>query len=201
MIIHLIRHGQKHLQAGDPGLTYFGQRQAEATAKYFQNETIDKIIASPLLRTQQTAAAIAQTIKLEVETDHRLLERANWEPGTEFAQFVKMWREASNNRQLKPVIGDSSIQAGQRLETVINELIEQELKEVIFVSHGGVITDFLRNIFTDELLIQKSFGSADKLRDTYVPECSITTLKVISPNQFELRNLCQISHLKLLEAK
>lgn len=54
----------------DLPLSVSGQAQAQALARHFAVETFSRVISSPLLRTRQTAEAIAET----AEFDDRLLE-------------------------------------------------------------------------------------------------------------------------------
>ena len=77
--IYLVRHGQS--QASITGvygtnspLTQVGITQAQAAAKVFESTAIDAIIAAPLQRAQQTAAIIAKSHSLAVQTVTNLRE-------------------------------------------------------------------------------------------------------------------------------
>ena len=53
-----------------------GRSDAESIAREFkQTQSLDLIIASPLIRAQQTAQAFARLFSIEILTDHRLLEQ------------------------------------------------------------------------------------------------------------------------------
>lgn len=52
--IYLIRHGQKELHAGDPGLTPTGIDQAKQTGNFLSQFPITKIVSSPFKRTVET---------------------------------------------------------------------------------------------------------------------------------------------------
>jgi len=88
--IHLIRHGEVH----NPGGVLYGRlphfrlsdlghemaksaasKVAETTSE--QGRRVVKLLASPLLRTQESAAPVASTFCLEVHTDERLIEPYN----------------------------------------------------------------------------------------------------------------------------
>jgi probable phosphoglycerate mutase len=64
MSIYLIRHGQTNgnrdriVQMPDTPLSDLGQQQAKQLAQTFQNISIEKIICSDYIRTQQTAAPL-----------------------------------------------------------------------------------------------------------------------------------------------
>lgn len=73
MELLLVRHGEPAwskdgLAVDDPGLTDRGHEQAAHTAKWFADQHIDRLLVSPLVRAQQTAAPIAETLGIEPET-------------------------------------------------------------------------------------------------------------------------------------
>jgi broad specificity phosphatase PhoE len=77
--IYLVRHGQSEASVAqvygtDTPLTPTGLKQAEAAARHFAHLKLDKIIASPLKRAQQTATIIARPHHLEIITRTRLGE-------------------------------------------------------------------------------------------------------------------------------
>ncbi|MFQ5418631.1 MAG: arsenate reductase (glutaredoxin) [Myxococcota bacterium] len=69
--ITLVRHGEPDWtprggpSVSDPGLTPLGAAQAAATARRVAAETIDAIYVSPLRRSQETAAALADRVGVE----------------------------------------------------------------------------------------------------------------------------------------
>lgn len=81
MMLHVARHGQtdanvNHLWNGinDGDLTEVGIEQAHAAAAQLAGTRIDRIVASPLVRTLHTAR-ILNLGGLPIETDERLLDR------------------------------------------------------------------------------------------------------------------------------
>jgi broad specificity phosphatase PhoE len=88
-VVHLVRHGHVHnpervLYGRLPEfrLSDAGQLMADTTARALADSgrDIGRVISSPLLRAQQTAAAIGAALGLPVETDDRLIEAGNvWE--------------------------------------------------------------------------------------------------------------------------
>jgi len=105
MDIIFIRHGQPQwavdgLSQHDPHLTDLGREQAELSA--MRISTDDKapaaeLIASPALRTQQTAAPISRETDLNIETIEGLLEiqMPDWRGVTEEA-VIKIFRSTRN---------------------------------------------------------------------------------------------------------
>jgi len=141
---YLIRHGDKERTLGDPTLTDQGRKQAQQTANYLKSFPVTRIIASPILRTKQTAEYIANTLHLPLEIDSLLRERTNWgdDPNQSFSDFLTMWDKSSLDRNWQPPVGDSSTTSGKRLEKMITTINDQH---VVLVTHGGIIADFLRN--------------------------------------------------------
>jgi probable phosphoglycerate mutase len=82
--IILVRHGQTAWNAGageerfrgrtDLPLDCIGEAQAQAVANRLEHEPVDALYASPLLRTQQTAAPLAARLNLPVQPHDGLLD-------------------------------------------------------------------------------------------------------------------------------
>jgi len=87
--VHLMRHGEVHNPDGVlygrlPGfhLSERGYRMADRLGEYFGAQrdagaAIAHLVASPLLRAQETAAPTAAALGLEIETDDRVIEAEN----------------------------------------------------------------------------------------------------------------------------
>lgn len=178
---------------GDPPLSSVGLEQARATAKFFSSKNISAIFSSPLLRTKQTAEIMAQNLGLEVSLDERLKERMNWgdKDNESFQQFLDEWDRSSKNRKYQPYHGDSSFNTGERVKQVLLDADNKYPgKEILIVTHGGAIGDFLLNTFNDLELTTSPTGI------TYVKlwECSVTTI-VKEKDTFLLREVGNTSHL------
>ncbi len=94
----LVRHGEtphtkqkkfSGLGGDDPGLNADGRAQVHATADWLAAlaDEIDAVVSSPLRRTQETAAIIAETLGKQVEVEDGLAEAAfgTWD-GLTFAE-------------------------------------------------------------------------------------------------------------------
>jgi broad specificity phosphatase PhoE len=151
MNIYLVRHGQKNTHPGDPELTALGFIQARQTALFLQDKKLEAIFASPAKRTQQTAAVIGQLLHLPVQTSPLLKERMDWlDQGQTREQFLQEWVKATADRNYTPQGGQSSRDTGKRLQQLLRQFSKQKLTNVLLVSHGGAIMDFLRNLFSDQ---------------------------------------------------
>ena len=176
---YLIRHGDRERTIGDPPLSAVGTAQARATAAFLRATPLQAVYASPLRRARETAAHIAAPRGLPVVEDARLRERANWGdlPGQTFADFAAMWERGTRDRDFIPPVGDSARQAGARIEAFVQEIaLAYPDGQVVAVTHGGVIADFLVNVFAvDEL--DRWHPEFLAVQSKIVAECSITVVR------------------------
>jgi len=72
MRLILVRHGRPDeddiVSPHDPPLNADGWRQARSVAELLADERVTRIVASPLLRAQQTAVPLAELLDLPIET-------------------------------------------------------------------------------------------------------------------------------------
>lgn len=155
MKLYFIRHGEtacnvKGIVQGksvDEPLNEHGMRQAHDAGKSITAH-IDLIIASPLLRTQQTAEIINQYVRAPIET-HEEIEEVNYgalsnHTWDEIAQLTGNPDIQSLCRSLKydltPYEGESSAQVRHRLETFIKRIKKQHPdKSILVVTHAGIV--------------------------------------------------------------
>ncbi|UQZ81342.1 Putative phosphoserine phosphatase 2 [Paenibacillus konkukensis] len=193
---YLVRHGIKEKGIHDVALAPEGVRQAQKTAIFLCTRPIRKIVSSPLLRAKQTAQLIAEAIGAPVTENIRLRERANWGdlPGQTFEQFVEMWERCTRDRDFIPPVGDSARKAGERMASCLQELAAEHPQDsLIIVTHGGLITDFLVNVFTEEQLNERHPDFVDE-QSQLIPECSITNV-VYQDGIFHFARLADVAHL------
>jgi len=178
MTIYLVRHGEKMPGVGDPPLSPNGRAQATKLARYFQSIGVDAIYSSPYKRTVETSQIIADNLGISFSLSPLLKERANWGDmkAISFPEFLEIWDKASNERDWQPPIGDSSRAAGERLNALINNVFNPNLKHIAIVTHGGIISDYLRNIAREEMLY-RICPDFSKKRDRFITECSLTILE------------------------
>jgi broad specificity phosphatase PhoE len=190
--IYLIRHGQKQLRVGDPGLTEVGLQQAKETGEYLKQFPITKIIASPYKRTVETAQQICEILNLEHSLHNALVERMNWsDQGVSRQEFLQEWIKATNNREYIPRYGDSSLATGQRIHKFVSEA-SSENDHLVLVSHGGAILDYLRNVFGDEKITSLR-TTYEEGEDFQMLNCAIN--KVVLDKKPELELLNYTNHL------
>ena len=151
-VLYLVRHGESEANAAgvfagqtDSPLTARGRAQAAAVAAALARLPIDRVVASDLSRTRDTAAAIATLHGLTVETHPELREidvgaaaGKRWDdgtlrpgplgaPGAEFDGFVQ-WPG-----------GESLEQTLARSLGCLDRLVRAHPGElIVVVGHGGV---------------------------------------------------------------
>ncbi|RAI93632.1 2,3-bisphosphoglycerate-dependent phosphoglycerate mutase/probable phosphoglycerate mutase [Paenibacillus pabuli] len=194
----LVRHALKEKCIGDVPITSEGVVQAKSTALHLANVPVTKIIASPLRRAIDTAAHISLQTNVTVTEDQRLRERANWGdlPEQTFEEFISMWDTCTSDPDYLPPVGDSSKQAGERLASFLTELtsVEPPDSHIVIVTHGGLITDFLVNTFSEQEL---NVWHPDfiAMQSQLIPECSITTL-IHENGKYTIQDFASVAHLK-----
>lgn len=196
---YLVRHAEKQKGMGDVPISPLGIQQARMTAAYFRKMPISRICCSPLKRAKQTAGFIAGAVNQTILEDTRLRERANWGdlPGQTFQEFIEMWNHCTLERDFVPPFGDSARRAGERLSSCIVELSAQHTNErIVIVTHGGLITDFMVNEFSQDEL-NAYHPDFVQTQSRLVPECSITHIKYVD-GRFVLIDFANITHLHLL---
>lgn len=193
---YLIRHGQKVGEAGDPGLTELGREQSRKTAEFLKDKKIFKIYSSTFARAKETAEIINKTLKVGIVFDDSLRERMNWGsiPNQSLEEFLKEWEYSNFHREFKPKAGISSLQSGKDAFNVISEISTSfPDSNIAVITHGGVICDLLRNLFSDDELRKFKQDFPEKL-DKLIGECSITTV-IKNNDKFSLEEIGTVNHL------
>lgn len=153
MRLLLIRHGQTPSNVGHlldttapgPGLTELGEQQAAALPERLADEKIDALYASTLVRTQLTAAPLAETRGLDVVIRDGVREIA--------AGDLEMRGDAASNDQYQRVAfswpagkpelrmpgGENGVEMLARYDAVIEEIAASGTEAAAVVSHGAAI--------------------------------------------------------------
>ena len=139
----LLRHGRTKANAGgllqgriDPDLDQLGEQQALAAAAAIGQ--VDRVIASPLVRAQQTAAAFGQPI----ETDDRFIELdyGDWEAKPVKEVPAETWAEWRSNLDFRPPNGETLNELGQRVRGGLMDLaVDAVHQNIVVVSHVSPI--------------------------------------------------------------
>ena len=155
MKLYIARHGEtawnvenKISGRTDIPLTDRGLKQAQALAEQAKGRGIDVILASPLLRAQQTAQAVSDAIGIPVQTDGRLVE-------LDFGIFEGRDRSDPDFQYVRGQMptrypgGESAFQLAHRVYSLLEDVKERYAGQtVLLVCHGGVCR-MVRSYFMD----------------------------------------------------
>lgn len=189
--IYVMRHGQTErnkinhvLGRSNVSLNETGQSQANEAGKNLSSIHFDRIIASPMKRTVETAQAVAahQKNPAAIQTDNRLIE-----------QNFGVWE---NTYRLDPVYqtekrqyfmpfknGESILDVAARIYPFLDELIStidpEKDENILLVTHGGIcriIANYFEPMENDPFITYfhencqaKAFDPAAVHRDTLEP--------------------------------
>jgi broad specificity phosphatase PhoE len=142
-VLVLVRHGETDANArglllgrADPPLSDLGRRQAAALATRIPPEA--RVVASPLRRTAETAAAFGSPVELDerwIELDYGAFD------GQPVADIpTEVWRDWRADPHFVPAGGESLAVLGIRVRAACEELLEEAReRDVVVVSHVSPI--------------------------------------------------------------
>lgn len=178
----------------DLPLSELGQAQAEAVAgELHLRGGADLIVASPLLRTRETAAAIAAAIDAPVvfEDDLRECSFGEWD-GLTFAEVQDRWGSTVDDwlasSSVAPPGGESFETCAKRVEAARRRIVESNPgRRVIVVAHVTPI----------KLLVASAVGAPiGSLYRMELNPCSITTLSWFSDGNSSMFSFSETAHLR-----
>jgi broad specificity phosphatase PhoE len=151
--IYLLRHGaiqslgegRRYIGWQDQPLSDKGRRQADAWADYFNNIVLDGIYCSDLIRCRETARIVASRCLPEPRALPELREvcLGEWE-GRRFdavravdpQEFQRRGEQIADHR---PPGGESFGDLQDRVWSVFTKLVSGSHREILMVTHAGVI--------------------------------------------------------------
>lgn len=150
-MIYLVRHGETVFNAEgrqqgrlDSPLTALGEAQAASVGRLLQRIVGKpdgwRLVASPLGRTQATAAIIGKTLRLPVETDPRLTEISFGEWDGRLRDELALEHPkafASQDWRFAAPGGESYEAVHARLADWLASQPPEHSRKLIVVSHGG----------------------------------------------------------------
>ncbi|MBD3191627.1 MAG: hypothetical protein GF308_13350 [Candidatus Heimdallarchaeota archaeon] len=201
MRILLVRHGETSWNVDgvrfrgqvDIGLSVFGQQQAEAVGRMLQEEAIEVIYHSPMVRTRQTAERIQQHQGSSQLIEEPLLidiDFGDWQgqlhseifaanPGTEEA-----WHKFPH--ELVFPNGESWYRVYERINLLFKRLRKQELDCVVLVTHGVVI----------RIILLYLLGlSPEHFWDFQIETCSLSEISLEPDGVFKIVKTNDTHHL------
>lgn len=153
MRLMLIRHAESwanvagRIDTEEPGpeLSDLGRRQADALASVMAAEPLEAIVASPLVRTQQTAASTARRRGLDVLVRDGLREiaggvfegRNDEESRNLYLRTILAW--ASGEEHIRMRGGETGTEAFDRFDAVTAEMSQAGVSVAALFSHAAMI--------------------------------------------------------------
>jgi broad specificity phosphatase PhoE len=147
-VVHLMRHGEVHNPEGvlygrldGFHLSDLGHEMARTVADHLADHDVTHVVASSLLRAQETATPIAEAHGLPITTDDRVIEAANAFEGhlvggmrpLDFAH-PSHWRKLVN--PLRPSWGEAYAEVADRMAAAIADARSAARgHEAVIVSH------------------------------------------------------------------
>lgn len=199
---HMARHGastyslEKRFSGSgglDVPLAPLGVSQAEAlAAELARRNEITAIIASPLLRAQQTAQFVSSAVGLPIVTMFEFAEAAfgEWD-GCTFAEVSKRWpdelREWLSGTDISPPGGESFAHVQDRVEQGRRKVLEQFAGEhVLIVSHVTPI----------KIMTSTAVGAPlDAVFKMELPPCSLSKLAWFPDGNSSMFSFAESGHL------
>lgn len=207
----LVRHGRTHLTENqrisgrggeDPALSALGRQDAamvaEALAHYGVSgifghmQKPSAIIASPILRTKQTAEAIAERLALDYTTNENFAEISfgtwdgltNDEAKAADPAHFENWR---GSWTIAPPSGESLEEFDSRIQQGLDQILERhEGSTVVLVAHVMPIRGLIRKALG---------GTAATYWSVQVAPCSITVIRFWSDQASEVITVNSTGHL------
>ena len=177
MKIYLMRHGQttgdiEDRFGGDyeDHLTDLGKIQAKELAGKLLNLNIEKIYYSPRIRAVETAEIIKKVTKIPLELENDLCERNAYGILT---GKLKSEAKIANPELIELLKNPKATITGaeeydsfkNRVSSVFNKIVNSGFDTLGIVTHGGVISCFLREIIGRE---RKSLGDCAMIELEYI---------------------------------
>jgi broad specificity phosphatase PhoE len=191
-VVHLLRHGEvynpdKILYGRRPGyhLSDLGRQMAVRAAEYFAHRDIVILTASPMERAQETAAPIADRLRLPIGTDERLIEASNIFEGRPFGvgdgvlRHPKAWIHLRN--PFTPSWGEPYVQVAARMHAAV------ETARVAALGHEAVLVSHQLPIWVARL-------SAEHRRFFHDPRRRECSLASVTSLEYEADTLVAVSY-------
>ena len=177
---------------GDPNLSDDGRCQARAMAERLASEGIARLFVTPLRRTHQTAAPLAEATGLEPTPvgDFAEVGLGDWEGGeyrVRAAQGDPIIKRVFEEERWDVIPGAESLESlGHRVRRGLNHVVEMTGPDAVAVAivHGGVIGELCRQA-TDSRPF--AFVHSDN--------GSLSRLVVRANGRWLLRSFNDVSHL------
>lgn len=173
--IYFVRHSIRDItnkNDQDAPLTSLGKRKAHQLIDFFQDKAIERIFASPYVRTLQTVQPLADFFDLEIVTDSNLRER---KVGTWVSDFPTFARKQWQDFDYRLPKGESLNQVKQRILPSYQHILNHSAKTIIICGHGTAFSVLFHH------LTQGNFTYQDfeqmQMPDIFLAEYQLNSLE------------------------
>jgi 2,3-bisphosphoglycerate-dependent phosphoglycerate mutase len=174
----------------DPDLSELGRRQAIALARRLRGVTLRALFVTPLRRTQQTAAPLADELGLapRVEPDLREVYLGDWEGlfGRHPDQGPMVRRMLELGRWDVIPNAEPMEQLAQRVRDALERVADAGAPggRVVAIVHGGIVAEACRQV-----------TGSHPFAFLHAENASITRLVRLEPGRWELHGFNDVAHL------
>ncbi len=150
--LYFLRHGDTGLQgryigSTDAPLTEQGKEQVRRTGNLLRGSRISHIVCSPMLRCRQTLEQLDLSCTCRFNELLKEVDFGLWE-GKNFSEIVQMNRALVDSWRTEPKSfsfpGGESLRAfRKRIALVKTQLERMTEKDILVISHGGIIRHLL----------------------------------------------------------
>ncbi|MFI5426772.1 histidine phosphatase family protein [Aeromicrobium sp. UC242_57] len=176
-IVHLMRHGEVHNPLGvlygriaGYNLSDLGHEMAAKVADSLKSNDITHLVSSPLERAQQTAQPLSDILKLDIQTDERVIEAGNKFEGVTFGTGEgSLWRPKNwwlVRNPMKPSWGEPYVEIAARMRAAIRDALE------VARGHEAVIVSHQLPVWT----ARRAYEKARFAHDPRKRQCSLASL-------------------------
>jgi len=208
MNLYIVRHGEStwnnesRIQGhSNPALSALGRAQARLAGKRLKKESIDKIYSSPLKRSFQTAQIISKTLKLKISKEPQLKEimLGDWEGmmpeeiDRMYNKGYQKWLEKGPTKVSVPK-AERITSFRKRIEKTFHEIVnENRGKNVVVITHGGVISAFLAHLLNADF---------DKVvLELYIANACMSVVSFHGSHRPYILKIADASHLSSIQAR
>lgn len=192
MELIIIRHGrpervENESEAADPPLTDAGRRQAEAMAVWMQNERLDAIYVSPMVRARETSHPLEAALGMQAEVVPGVREFDGEEP-----HYIPMEELKADKEQWQAFLAENEAHTRDEFRAEVLAALDEIIganrgKRIAVVCHGGVINTYAADVLG---LGHRMFFAPDYT--------SINRFMVASSGERSVVSLNDIGHLRHL---
>lgn len=178
----IVRHGNRFdfiypqwfetaLRRYDPPLSFDGKMQVEELGIKLQYESIHYIIASPFLRTIQTAHILAEKLDLDIKLEAGLGEWHNphWMSETpiihprEELESIYPRIDWNYSSQIMPPYPETEVMVFQRMKKVTELLTTHFSGNLLLIGHSISVMGIAKSLLGDDVVIKTPLCSLTKI--------------------------------------